>query len=143
MGCDIHGFVEVLHKGEWYAYDKIPLGVRNYALFGLIAGVRNDDVKPVSLPKDIPKDASEVVKLEVKHWGVDGHSHTWLSKTEMKKVYDYMEKIMHKEHNKERKELWLEWGMDSIAYQLYSYGGYFLGENKEYQDVRMIIWFDN
>ncbi len=146
MGCDIHGFIEVKYKGEWYTYDKIPLGTRNYTLFGLIAGVRDESVTPISQPKGIPKDVTPIVKIEIKKIGVDGHSHTWLSKKEMKKVYEDLDgytRKLQKEDKQEEKEAWLVYGIDSFVYQLCAYGSYFLSENKQYKDVRMIIWFDN
>lgn len=58
MGCDIHGFVRVRsHKaGPWHFVSTVPSG-RNYALFALLAGVRNyDEAEPISEPRGLPDD---------------------------------------------------------------------------------------
>ena len=140
MGCDIHGFFEVRRKEskQWEVYDRVGLGVRNYQLFWLIAGVREGQGKPVNLPKGIPKDASEIVKSEVKALGRDGHNHTWLTTKEMKRAYDEFDKI-----EKAGKSAWLHYGIDSVVYDIYSYNDWWLEEHPEYDDVRGIFWFDN
>lgn len=131
MGCDIHGFIEVKIGKNWYVYDKVG-SERDYTLFGILAGVRDERVAPVSELKGVPEDASIVVKAEVKSWEGDGHSHTWLSATEMKQAY--------KEYVKIVKRTWLDEGMDSSVYQLYLYGDW---DSNVFADVRMVIWFDN
>jgi len=146
MGCDIHGFIEVKHKGKWECYDKIPLRTRNYDLFSLIAGIRGNE-KPISEPKGIPEDVSEIVKAEFKSWEEDAHTPTWLSSKESNEVYKKFDKIVKrdlKNQGKEEKDAWLVYGIDSFVYQLDTYGSYFLKENLvKYEDVRIVIWFDN
>lgn len=136
MGCDIHGWVEVKYKGKWYAYDKISSD-RSYTLFGFIAGVRDEAVKPVSLPKGIPVDASIIVKKEVLSLGVDGHSHTWLSMGEMQEVYNRFKANLEKGKDK-KLDFLLGWHLGSLVGQLYLYGF-----NDYCEEVRMVIWFDN
>ena len=107
MGCDIHLYHEKWKDGKWitadnWSQDKYnPPGRltvdfhsqlytdRNYRLFGVLANVRNgfgfagiktgDPVIPITMPRGIPKDACPEYLSEVESWGVDGHSHSWLT----------------------------------------------------------------
>lgn len=54
MGCDIHAFVEVREHGMWHCFAELHLR-RDYRLFNLIAGVRNDgDEQPSFEPRGFP-----------------------------------------------------------------------------------------
>jgi hypothetical protein len=61
---------------------------RNYNLFCALAGVRRNafygEPKIISEPKGRPKDASKLVKSEIRSWGSDGHSHSYLTLKELK-----------------------------------------------------------
>lgn len=115
MGCDIHLFTEnkriINNKKQWVNIDNWKLNPyykenngdretkyeinpaywgRNYALFSLLADVRNySGNKPISEPKGIPDDVSQIIRSEKDKWGSDGHSHSFLT---MKEIYDYYEK---------------------------------------------------
>lgn len=53
---------------------------RNYALFAILAGVRNNfDVTPIAEPRGIPNNASIHAKAACWDWQGDAHSHSWLS----------------------------------------------------------------
>ncbi|MGG0757899.1 hypothetical protein [Brevibacillus laterosporus] len=57
---------------------------RHYVLFSLLAGVRNYySVTPISEQKGLPEDVTQVVKEKSDEWGLDGHSHSWLSTREL------------------------------------------------------------
>lgn len=66
---------------------------RNYSLFAILADVRNgsgfagvktgDGFIPISDPKDLPEDAGAVIRQKSDDYGGDGHSHSWLTLTEM------------------------------------------------------------
>lgn len=105
MGCDIHMYVEKKHKGKWinidywklddyyenkpgdYKFEIVEMyGDRNYRLFAVLADVRNySNNKPISEPKGFPDDASWIVKEEYERWIGDGHSHSYLTLSELKK----------------------------------------------------------
>lgn len=98
MGCDIHIYAEKRVGGKWQkATDDIDRG-RNYDLFAMLANVRNgtgfagcdtgDGFKPIAMPKGLPADVSRAVKKESDGWGVDGHSHSWLTVAELL-AYDW------------------------------------------------------
>ncbi len=69
MGCDVHDFVELWDGGRWtWMRDEVftdwrngptcrPL-YRSYALFGLLAGVRDQDVPVIHAPRGLPADLS-------------------------------------------------------------------------------------
>lgn len=108
MGCDIHAFIEVRNGDGWKVYDwesdipekdyharwDHPLYIgRNYNLFAMLADVRNgygfagcdtgEGFKPIASPRGLPPDVCSVVKLESMGWGIDGHSHSWLTVREL------------------------------------------------------------
>jgi hypothetical protein len=98
MGCDIHIWTEIQAKdGSWDLLEsKEAYDGRNYGLFSILANVRNgygaagcdtgDGFVPISMPKGIPEDASDFYKSEVSKWGIDGHSHSFLT---LKEFLDY------------------------------------------------------
>lgn len=65
--------------------DKIYRG-RDYALFGLLAGVRDDSVTPISPPKGVPIGCSPEYMRSVDNYGSDGHSHSYLTLEELEAV---------------------------------------------------------
>lgn len=112
MCCDIHSFAEVRKNGKWEKVgDVFPLGDwsrnyfkkdfgdrpinwRDYSLYGWLADVRNYSCVPaISQPRGIPDDVSPEVAQEINNWADDGHSHSWLSLSELLAV-DY-EKVLN------------------------------------------------
>lgn len=112
MGCDIHAYAERKKPdGTWEAVDGPPDGFtkyhkdpdilrddgfteprvsycyhgRNYALFTILAGVRDygEGIVPIDQPRGIPDDASPGYRREVEAYGGDGHSHSWLTLAEL------------------------------------------------------------
>lgn len=102
MGCDIHAMVEVRADGRWTAITKPvfkssyrneatsdPYDGRNYDLFAILANVRNGygfagvstgtGWKPIAEPRGIPGDCSPEYADSVEGYGIDGHSHSWLT----------------------------------------------------------------
>ena len=111
MGCDIHLFTErkrsIDSVEKWVNIDNWKLNPyyeedqeneykyklnsafskRDYRLFSILADVSNyHENKPISEPKGIPEDASEIVKSEIAVWDGDGHSHSYFT---MKELYDF------------------------------------------------------
>jgi hypothetical protein len=117
MGCDIHLHVEKKVDGQWNRWERTevvtwPSGYRtaenyygysgrNYDLFGMLADVRNgrgfagcdtgDGFKPISMPKGFPEDASYEVEKDKDCWEGDGHSHSYLTLSELL-AYDWEQK---------------------------------------------------
>ena len=98
MGCDIHGWAEIKENDQWKLCDSVftdwrgnPTSEfydgRNYQLFSILANVRNSNkITPISLPKGMPYDYSAEYKKEIKDWGLDGHSHSYLT---LKEIQEY------------------------------------------------------
>ncbi len=119
MGCDIHIFTEIKKNGKWIEADpwitnpdyvtapeeekkyynpvcvpfkqEICFTDRNYALFGILAGVRWENLPRIADPKGLPKDISTNIANEAHIvWNSDGHSFSWLTLTELKEFdWDY------------------------------------------------------
>lgn len=115
MGCDIHLTVEKLVDGKWVdqsawktehqgtpdeyttqvRYDQW-YGGRNYALFALLADVRNyHNFKPLADPRGIPANASREYREWATRWGGDGHSHSYLTLKELLD-FDWTQETTHK-----------------------------------------------
>ena len=99
MGCDIHMFKEKKISGVWKCLDKfIPEEDsspcretsffnedRDYEFFVVIAGVRGEG--RLHYQDDLPQDISETLMIHsVRHWGSDGHSHSSITKPQVKTV---------------------------------------------------------
>jgi len=94
MGCDIHMHIEYRplwvqeNKNkrepdlEWFCWAEDVDGCGDYDMFGIIAGVRNSFIKPLVLPRGIPKNLGYQVKDRIERIGSDGHTHTWLTPKE-------------------------------------------------------------
>lgn len=58
---------------------------RHYLLFEVLAGVRaGHEILPISPPKGLPEDISPEANESTNGWGCDGHSHSYLSVSELK-----------------------------------------------------------
>lgn len=132
MGCDIHAYVEIKIHGKWQLYSQ-PRIKRDYDLFGKMAGVRNEFEIPIAKPRGLPKNVSEIVKLESDFDGSDGHSHSWLNRKEIMALIEWSEDPM--------------FCHDNLGYMN---GNYITSLNdgetdhpEEYDDVRLVFWFDN
>ncbi|HBY5418639.1 hypothetical protein POY32_27605 [Klebsiella michiganensis] len=109
MGCDIHMMVElkrsVNDKEIWVNYDhfrknpyfgefddedeyvRIELNsLRSYVAFSQLCGVRaySKDTPMISEPRGIPDDASEYTKRVSSEYGLDGHSHSYVTLAEIR-----------------------------------------------------------
>ena len=134
MGCDIHLHTEIKFKGKWHSYSK-PKVKRSYGLFSKMANVRNGGlVEPISRPKGLPEDVTELTKYCSDHTGTDGHSHSWLSSGEVSDLC-----------------LWIkEEGFTPSEFFQYLFGNgwgefynYKEGYPKDLEDFRFVFWFDN
>lgn len=142
MGCDIHCHVEIKIDGKWEHYNMPRVG-RNYRLFALLADVRNyDGIEPISPVKGIPGDLSLLTRLDAEYWGTDGHSHSWLSVEEMKRLDLRKEEALHPGMT------WNAHGIEGVFGYLdgNSWGGFvdYPEDRRKYaEDYRLVFWFDN
>lgn len=87
MGCDIHAMMEKKGRyGYWKNAGDPDIG-RDYEMFAVLAGVRNDnDIEPISPPKGLPDDASGAFEGWFAAWGSDAHSASYLTLKELKEA---------------------------------------------------------
>lgn len=99
MGADIHIHVEIRKNGKWnkftgkhfssgYSYKEekssAPFDWRSYRMFGFLASVRDDDIRPIKEPTyKLPSDVSKGVFIEWKRWEGDGHSISFITLREL------------------------------------------------------------
>jgi hypothetical protein len=65
-----------------------PFDVRNYLVFGILAGVRYDEYPQIAPTRGFPEDASDPVKKSYESWGRDAHTPSWVTLGEFLR-YDY------------------------------------------------------
>lgn len=145
MGCDIHATVEydqyyqakIESKEEakhsfWDFAKSIDID-RNYALFNLLAGVRDCGVRPViSTPRGMPDNASFGFAEELDKWDGDAHSTSYVSFKELKDWQPEPESVkdFHWDVTDFRKEHW---------YRVLE----MLAEDYGEENVRLCFFFDN
>ncbi len=97
MGCDIHMYVEVYDEktDTWHhaqptsgkpkevPYSERLYTDRDYALFGMLAGVRCPGLS-VFVERGFPDDASDFVEKEFTRWGSDAHTPSYLNLEELR-----------------------------------------------------------
>ena len=93
MGCDIHAMIEIRcpHDSfpestyEYWHNAGDPMIGRDYELFAVLAGVRNDyGITPISEPRGMPEDSCSEIDAYSEKFGIDGHSHSWLTLEELR-----------------------------------------------------------
>lgn len=125
MGCEIHLYIEkkcysykdkqrengvwvvknpIIEQDEFYLYPDenyrqfyIENGYleRDYELFGVLAGVRREDLQ-VFNRKGLPVDCSRLLKDQYKDWGEDAHSVSYLTLAELKTYFNAKNEVTFK-----------------------------------------------
>lgn len=148
MGCDIHSHFEIKINGKWEHY-SIPNIHRNYHLFEKMAGVRGSVSNAISPPKGLPEDMSAITNIDANRWfnEIGAHSPSWLSSSEFKVIYEF-HKSLYDQDTREDSTKW--WEVDVAQYgYLFDNGfeGFEPGNSdlypKEFEDFRLVFWFDN
>jgi hypothetical protein len=155
MGCDIHAYTEIKDKTNqnWFLaatyyqkpnenkqYQEMYLG-RDYLMFAQLANVRNYDDQPViSMPRDLPRDCSDEVRQLSNNWGIDGHSHSYLTLGELKDWIAQHPTVQYEDdHNPEPNPI------NRIIKHINQTCALFEMDNKctNINDIRIVFWFDN
>lgn len=98
MGSDCHGYLEYRyeckeedsHKEKYSSWTGIDIGnilYRNYDIFAMLFGVRNDQgYKPLAYNRGLPSDVSSEVQEDewMNDLKSDAHSHTWVDAKELR-----------------------------------------------------------
>ena len=142
MGCDIHAHSEVKINGTWHHLSVLDID-RSYSLFTRMAGVRScPGVEPISDPRGMPEDASFITRYDCDKWGIDGHSHSWLSAAEVADLGEWLE-AQHKKHQPE--EWWCcEMMLGCIFGNGWDQFTKYRDDLREgLEDARLVFWFDS
>jgi hypothetical protein len=161
MGCDIHVYLEKKKKindvEQWVNIDhwqKNPYfnmegyederelehvsayQGRNYELFGILAGVRDNSMNPIDDPRGLPDDISNETRKEYELWGRDAHTPTYFTLDEL--LDFYQKKPKHRET--------LDYFLVGIK-ERFDNEFIFTRNNKRNKECeekfRVIFWFDN
>jgi hypothetical protein len=135
MGCDIRLIVEVKIEGTWYCWNQ-PNIVRDYYLFGYMAGVRKSELQLFDV-KGLPDDMSIVTQKLYQNWEDDAHSMSWLCLDEIKRLQQHLTNVNHFDDcfGWNRVFGWF-FGNDYYDYD-------FSNSKEGIEDVRFVFWFDN
>lgn len=150
MGCDIHLHSEVKRNGKWMHHSEQKVE-RNYPLFAKMGEQsRNDSgIIPISKPKGIPEDATELTKMHVEKYGVDGHTHSWLNAKEISELHKFIKDPDNpKEWFHGRYGDRLMWSHDNLPYFMGNHLSGFFDYPEDWgdtgiEDVRYVFFFDN
>lgn len=94
MGCDIHAMIECKDEYGFWNNCGDPCIGRDYELFAVLAGVRNDGygVKPIAELRGVDEGSCGPFRAWVERWDADAHSASWVTLAEMK-AYDLEQEI--------------------------------------------------
>jgi len=138
MGCNIHGWLEVLawpdsERIKWQDVHEIPY-TRNYVFYAVLAGVRNYcNVTPISFPKGMPQETGVMSRVEAEEDGPDGHTHSWLTYKELKD-YDWLQTPNDEFLLIDEIHTFFKALMHEMKFLSGKYGE---------EGVRIVFWFDN
>lgn len=141
MGCDIHLHTEVKINGVWHHYGS-PSVNRSYKVFAKMAGIRNHDneIEPISQPRGLPEDCSELTLFDHDLWGGDGHSCSYLTAEEITTLYGFIDKEL------KLLDKFMGWFPTNFGYLFGNNFDSFTKypeENPEgLEDIRFVFWFD-
>lgn len=93
MGCDIHPKAEVFINGKWMRCEDDGACVprdRDYATFGVLAGIRREDMPRIADPRGFPTDMAWEVSDRPGGAEFGDHSFSWVTLREMIKAWDTM-----------------------------------------------------
>lgn len=139
MGCDIHIHIEVKIKNVWHHYSNLCIA-RSYRLFGKLAGVRDLSEIPICSPRGIPKDLSEITRMDWENWKADAHNAGWITGDEMDQMDDWCCKELPDEYTYPPVFGFL-FGSGFSKKSIESMKRY--EQFKELEEVRLVFWFDN
>lgn len=135
MGADIHIFIERkdTDSNYWYGFGDNIHAERSYSMFGAIAGVRSDEVTPISEPRGFPPDYSQGEKDDKDKY--DFHSWTYLTPNELETAIGRVAELYSKEDdNYDYDTYWMDYRIILEFCRDLERNG---------NDVRLVIGFDS
>jgi hypothetical protein len=160
MGCDIHvavqkktanGYVTVKTECKWWEMDydeedrytiEVIDCARDYALFGILSGVRNRDMPRMEAAvSGLPENVDGYTEKEVGYLAEyhDYHSHTWLEMADLERVhadpvFEYEEEWEGKINKYTPLKDFYKTVRDELDYLL---------PGVPDEDIRIIVYYDN
>lgn len=166
MGCDIHSYAEANYDGRWIQVRNPDSGAgerifsrRDYILFSFLNDVRNAKyfVREPNFAwgNGLPTDLSSGIARRYRKYELDAHSETYFTLEQALNV-DLMENAIKEEHSQ---TFLLDTGQDENTLRDITYAELLEGtvwfeaigklkqfaddRNIKYNDVRIVMWFDN
>lgn len=144
MGCDIHVALEGRPSGEktWWPLATDVYIMRNYPLFGALAGVRNTTIEPVSAPRGLPQDITEQTQSFYEDCAAGAHSASWVSYSELAQAFERARDAWRHYYEAKRRtatsevDQWIDTSVQAILDYLATYAA--IGF-----ETRMVFFFDN
>lgn len=141
MGCDIHAILQTKEykNSKWNTVATGIIDIRNYTLFGLLAGIRDTTITPISYPKGLPEDIKVCIE------DPNGYSDGWVYETDTNAClgcfgHSYLtldEITAYTIPEQEELELYLDSGINYLIDYMEGYQGLHLCE-----DIRIVFGFD-
>ena len=150
---------DYFHKNPYFGSDEYEkewslVGLcdsRNYAMFSVLANVRNyGETEYIDEPRGLPEDVTEMVKEDAENWGIDGHSHSYLT---LKELIDFQNKqtpLRHRGMISPENEVLLPMieALKTRADELYFICRFSWDRNydecyQKAENIRIVFWFDN
>ncbi len=170
MGCDIHLWVEVYENDMWIQppefmmknpyyrpnsnddddderekMRQVPFYKdRNYALFAILAGVRDsmNQIVPISYARGMPLNASPEFRRKVDSWGVDGHSHSWHS-LDILEDYDWDREFTYRSDGALEVKAYHELASNFYTETMPALSALARERELEEYQIRIVFFFDN
>lgn len=140
MGCSAHTHIEVKKDGKWFHFGA-PNVKQNYILFAAMAGERLNDlrestrnaIRPVARIHAMPNDISEVTKFcyeqDKKHYYL--HNITVLEAKDLRPLQKHLDELDERRYDLEENVFYTYINDNSLA------------SHQGWDDLRIIMWFDN
>lgn len=128
---DIHAHIEFKDGSEWRHFGETDMLGRNYSIFSLLAGLRGPYEAMID-PRGLPSDRSSGILTYTQYWGDDGHTHSYLTVKELKKLRKKLKKIAKKDDSFKQESKVYRKIFKTIIQVMESLG-----------EARLVFWFDN
>jgi len=140
MGCDIHFHIELKDGNEIWHHYAAPDIDRRYGMFGLLAGVRCHDMRPIKDTDDkLPEDVTLVTKEDYRRLGDCTHSLRVFKMKHIQELYNRQDELRFYFESK-------HYDIDVDFLKTFLFGNSFNNftlKETVFTDIRFIFWFDN
>jgi len=139
MGMDVRIHSEVKIAGKWHHHCEFR-PEQNYEMFEKMAGpvgLKDDGIVPISQPKGLPDDVSELTALSYEYWKGSVFAASWFGPDEIVSLYEFL--MLHFKNSYIHQNFPYYNGKGFDGFVLYREDWVDAGV----EDVRFVFWFDN